>query len=238
MRIRLNPNNHSAQAAIYQIRLQGQLDSQWEDWFGEMTITLEANGDTCLTGQVVDQAALHGLLKRIRDLGLPLISVNRIQTEATHPFDSRKEQDMHTNAETTRPEETKVAVRLKLSALWAAMMFLYVYGDIYSLFRPGVMEEMMAGRMGPFPVTQASLMSAAVLVIIPAVMVFLSLALRSKAARWTSIVLGVLYALVNVSNLIGETWAYYIVIGVVELAITLLIVGYAWKWRNLEGQPG
>ena len=145
---------------------------------------------------------------------------------------------MHTNAETTRPEETKITVRLKLSALWAAMMFLYVYGDIYSLFRPGVMEEMMAGRMGPFPVTQASLMSAAVLVIIPAVMVFLSLVLQSKAARWTSIVLGVLYALVNVSNLIGETWAYYIVIGVVELAVTLLIVGYAWKWRNLEEQPG
>jgi len=61
--------------AIYRIRIQGQLDSQWADWFNEMTITLEEDGNTLLTGQVIDQAALHGLLKKIRDLGLTLISV-------------------------------------------------------------------------------------------------------------------------------------------------------------------
>jgi hypothetical protein len=61
--------------AIYRIRIQGQLDSQWADWFDEMTITLEEDGNTLLTGQVIDQAALHGLLKKIRDLGLTLISI-------------------------------------------------------------------------------------------------------------------------------------------------------------------
>jgi len=61
----------------YQIRIKAHLDSQWTDWFEGLTITLEANGDTLLTGPVIDQSALHSLLKKIRDLGMPLISVNR-----------------------------------------------------------------------------------------------------------------------------------------------------------------
>ena len=60
---------------VYKIRIKGQLDSQWTDWFEGLTITLEEDGDTLLTGSVADQAALHGLLKRIRDLGMPLVSV-------------------------------------------------------------------------------------------------------------------------------------------------------------------
>lgn len=60
---------------IYQIRVQGHLDSQWSDWFEGLTVTLEEDGDTLLTGPVIDQAALHGLLKKVRDLGLPLVSV-------------------------------------------------------------------------------------------------------------------------------------------------------------------
>jgi hypothetical protein len=61
--------------AIYQVRIQGHLSRQWIGWFGGMAITLEENGDTLLTGPVVDQAALHGLLKKVRDLGMPLLSV-------------------------------------------------------------------------------------------------------------------------------------------------------------------
>ena len=63
---------------IYQIKIKGHLDSRWRDWFEKATITLEDNGDTLLTLPVVDQAALHGLLKKIRDLGMPLLSVNRV----------------------------------------------------------------------------------------------------------------------------------------------------------------
>ena len=70
-----------SQSSVYQIRLEGQLDPQWADWFGGMTVTLEDDGDTLLTGPVVDQAALHGLLKKVRDLGMPLISVNRVQSD-------------------------------------------------------------------------------------------------------------------------------------------------------------
>ena len=66
------------ESTIYQIRIKGHLGGQWTDWFGGLTITLEDNGDTLLTGPVVDQAALHGMLKKVRDLGMPLISVNRV----------------------------------------------------------------------------------------------------------------------------------------------------------------
>ena len=69
------PQSDSSQPTIYKIRIKGQLDSQWTDWFEGLTITLDDNGDTLLTGPVVDQAALHGLLKKVRDLGMPLISV-------------------------------------------------------------------------------------------------------------------------------------------------------------------
>ena len=64
---------------LYEIRLKGHLDDRWADWFGGLTITLEDNGDTLLTGPVVDQAALYGLLKKVRDLGMPLLSVNRVE---------------------------------------------------------------------------------------------------------------------------------------------------------------
>ena len=64
---------------LYEIRIKGHLDDRWADWFGGLTITLEDNGDTLLTGPVVDQAALHGLLRKVRDLGMPLLSVTRVR---------------------------------------------------------------------------------------------------------------------------------------------------------------
>jgi Family of unknown function (DUF6326) len=141
---------------------------------------------------------------------------------------------MNTIKKTTEMEDIKVNVKMKLAALWIAMMLLYVYADILSLFRPGQVEEMLEGLMGPFPVTQGSLLTASILMIIPAVMVFLSLALKPAVNCWANIILGVLYTLVNISNLIGETWAYYILFGIVEIVIALLIVRYAWKWPNSE----
>jgi hypothetical protein len=66
---------------IYQIRLEGHLGGQWTEWFDGLTITLDDNGDTILTGPVIDQAALHGLLGKVRDLGIPLLSVNQVMSD-------------------------------------------------------------------------------------------------------------------------------------------------------------
>lgn len=71
----------TANTAYYEIRLQGQLNARWADWFDGMTITLDTNGDTLLSGPVVDQAALHGILKKVRDLGLTLLSVNSVEPD-------------------------------------------------------------------------------------------------------------------------------------------------------------
>jgi hypothetical protein len=74
-----NPKTDPSQSMVYQIRMQGHLGHQWADWFGGLSIRREDNGDTLLTGPVVDQAALHGLLRKVRDLGMPLLSVNRVE---------------------------------------------------------------------------------------------------------------------------------------------------------------
>jgi hypothetical protein len=74
-------NPPPGQPVIYQIRIHGHLSREWTDWIDGMTITLDDNGDTLLTGPVVDQAALHGLLKMVRDLGIPLLSLVQIQNQ-------------------------------------------------------------------------------------------------------------------------------------------------------------
>jgi len=71
----LDPGTDPSEAIVYQLRVKGHLGSQWTDWFEGLTVTLEDNGDTLLTGPVVDQAALHGLIRKVRDLGMPLVSV-------------------------------------------------------------------------------------------------------------------------------------------------------------------
>jgi hypothetical protein len=77
-----DPTTNPSQPEVYQIRIKGHLDKRWAAWFEGLTITLEEDDNTLLTGQVIDQAALHGLLKRVRDLGLPLISVCPVQPDS------------------------------------------------------------------------------------------------------------------------------------------------------------
>ena len=73
----LNPTTDPSQPIVYQIRIEGHLGHEWAYWFEGLAITALDNGETLLTGPVIDQAALHGLLKKVRDLGMPLVSVNR-----------------------------------------------------------------------------------------------------------------------------------------------------------------
>lgn len=81
MSTNLNSKTDASQFTVYEIKVEGHLGGQWTDWFGGLTITLENSGETLLSGPVLDQAALYGLLKKVRDLGMPLISVNRLESE-------------------------------------------------------------------------------------------------------------------------------------------------------------
>ena len=85
-----NANTGPGQPTIYHIRIKGHLGPQWTDWFGGVTLTLEPNGETLLTCPMVDQAALHGLLRKVRDGGLPLLSVIRIEPSQAHASDVKQ----------------------------------------------------------------------------------------------------------------------------------------------------
>src|SRR5262245_25895322 len=125
--------------------------------------------------------------------------------------------------------DAQVPVRLKLSALWASVMFLYVYGDFFGLFKPGKLAAMLAGQTPIGPTTQGMLLGFAVLMAIPSVMVFLSLTLPPNFARWTNVVFGVLYSLVMAISMRGA-WGFYLFLGCVEIALTVAIAWYALRW--------
>ena len=86
----INSNREKAQPIIYQIRIKGHLDRKWADWFSGLSITSLDNGETLLTGPVVDQAALHGVLRKVRDVGMPLLSVIEVQFNENHRYHSKK----------------------------------------------------------------------------------------------------------------------------------------------------
>ena len=86
----LHPKPDSDLPLVYQIRIEGHLGHQWAEWFGDLTVTLEDNGDTLLSGPVADQAALHGLLRKVRDLGTPLLSVVCVPPSQTDAPGSQK----------------------------------------------------------------------------------------------------------------------------------------------------
>jgi hypothetical protein len=96
----VSAENHH-EPGVYEIRLKGHLDAKWADWFDGLTITRADNGETFLRGPVVDQAALHGVLRKVRDLGLPLVSVNQIDPKQANGPDGNVDTDHHhSNKET------------------------------------------------------------------------------------------------------------------------------------------
>lgn len=127
-------------------------------------------------------------------------------------------------------QDPPVPVRVKLAALWASTMFLYLYGDYFGLYKPGTLQSMLDGVMGPLgPTTQGILVGTALMMTIPSLMVFLSLVLPVRANRWTNIVLGLLYTAIILATMPGA-WHFYLMLGVVEAALTLTVAWTAWKW--------
>lgn len=127
-------------------------------------------------------------------------------------------------------DDVKIHTRFKLSALWASLMFCYIYGDYFGLYRPGKLQAMLDGQMGPLgPVTQGVLVGTSAMLAVPGLMVFLSLVLPARVARWANIVLGLAYTAIMLMTMPGA-WNFYIFMGCIEIALTLLIVWQAWTW--------
>jgi hypothetical protein len=138
---------------------------------------------------------------------------------------------MNTNKKTAELEDVKINVKMKISALWVAVMFLYVYADVRGFYETGSIEGLIAGELGGFKINQV----CAIIMAIPSVMVFLSLTLMPKANRWANIILGVIYTVIILLTLLMPgVWAHYIFVGIVEVVLTALIVWYAWKWPKQE----
>jgi hypothetical protein len=131
----------------------------------------------------------------------------------------------------TEFENRRVNDKIKLAAAWMALIAFYIYADFLSLYRPGGIDEVRRGVLGPFEVSQATLLVASLIVMIPAVMIVLSLLLPARVNRSLNLVIAILYTLVNISNLVGgEIWAYYFLFGIAEIAITVHIFFTAWRW--------
>lgn len=132
-------------------------------------------------------------------------------------------------------DDARVGIRTKLSALWVAVMILYVYVDIFSFYKPGTIDGILVGRVWTLDITQGWALGALILMTVPTLMVVLSLTLPARAARWTNVVVATLFVIVSFGNTIGETWLYFWLGAAVEAALLVLVVRYAWSWpRGLE----
>ena len=129
----------------------------------------------------------------------------------------------------TQLQPSHVSVRIKISALWTSMLFVFAYVDLFSLYRHDVRADLDAGKVGGFSVDQSFLLATTVYVVVPSLMVYLALVLRAHVDRIANIALGVIYGITVVAAAIGE-WNYYILGSAVEVAQLTAIVYYAWTW--------
>jgi hypothetical protein len=130
-------------------------------------------------------------------------------------------------------EELRIPTQVKLAGLWATVMFMYIYVDIIGFFRPGVISDILVGKVWVFDITQAWLLLSVLLMTIPSLMVFLSLTLTAKANRYANIGTAAFYIFVALGSATGESGVYYIFGSVVEAVLLSLIVWIAWKWPRV-----
>ncbi|HRF82952.1 MAG: hypothetical protein J0L89_00790 [Xanthomonadales bacterium] len=127
--------------------------------------------------------------------------------------------------------------RLKLSALWTSLTLLFLYGDYFGLYRPGKLQHMLDGGGPMGPSSQGSLLFVALLLAVPGLMVFLSLATPVRLARWLNIGVAAFYALFVALTMPGAWW-FYLAYSSVEILLGVVIMRMAWRWPRLDGRGG
>jgi hypothetical protein len=128
-------------------------------------------------------------------------------------------------------QNSAIDIKVKLASLWAAVMCCYIYGDYFSFYVPNNLEKFLSGQT--MLDTPFKLFAASVLMAVPSVMIFLSIALRAPINRWLNIVFGVFYTCIMVLIAfvsIAPWWTFYVFLAIVEAVLTSLIVWYAWNW--------
>ncbi len=130
-------------------------------------------------------------------------------------------------------EDIKVNLKLKLAALWASFMFLYIYVDYFHLYMPGSIKDILAGKVFVFDISYVFLLIAMIFVTIPTLMIFFSVALPAKINRWTNIIVATVFIPYMLFNLAGEAWVHMYFAAAVEVVLLCFIIRYAWKWPRI-----
>jgi hypothetical protein len=135
-------------------------------------------------------------------------------------------------------QDDKVNIKIILAALWVAVMFIYVYADIKTLFQPEIPEQIISGIVGGMTINQSFLFAAAILMSIPPIMILLSLILKPSVNRWVNIIVSSLHILLIIITRFvpGKIWYYYIYYQSIEAIFHSLIIWYAWRWPIQEKQ--
>ena len=126
-------------------------------------------------------------------------------------------------------EYVTLSLKMKLAALWASFMFLYIYVDYFHLYMPGMLADLLAGKVFTFDISKTFLFIVMVLVAIPAFMIFLSVALPNKVNRWVNPIIAAIFIPYMLFNLVGEAWPHMYFAAALEVAHLILIIRYARK---------
>ena len=129
-------------------------------------------------------------------------------------------------------EDFQINVKLKISALWIAVMFCYVYGDYIQIYVPGILAKAM--EVKATTETQYQFFAVALLMAIPSVMIFFTLVVKPKINRWLNIILSTLYIIMLIATNLTETWVFYLFLTAIEVLISVAIIWYAWNWPTID----
>jgi hypothetical protein len=140
------------------------------------------------------------------------------------------------NSKITKLKETPVNPKIVMALLWASFMFLYIYLDYFHLYMPGSLRDMLNGRVFEFEISQTFTFIGLTSVTIPALMIFLCVALPATLNRWTNIIVATIYIPYSLFNLVGEAWPHMYFGATVEVVILLLVITHAAKWPRVEDE--
>jgi hypothetical protein len=147
---------------------------------------------------------------------------------------ANKEVKMSTNQKAAQNVLEDIRVPVKLAALWTSLMFFIIYLDYFHLYMPGAIQDILAGKMFVFDITQVAILAGLGTVTIPALMVFLSVALPAKVNRWTNMIAAAINIPLILFNMAGVTWIHMVFGAIVQVVLLLLIIRYSWKLTGQE----